>query len=184
MPSFIEALEPPYSSAVAAELSSLMGGNDREPLLLFRTLVCHLPLTKAWGTLGAHNLGRGALTMRDRELVILRTCFLGGCEYEWGVHIRIFAGAAGFSSEQQMATGRPDVSAGDWSVHDFDVLRFAEELHAHSRISEELRAGLRAAWDDAQFLEACEIAGFYHGVAYMANVAEVPLESWGARFPN
>ena len=84
-----------------------MSGSDREPLLLFRTLATHLPLARAWGTLGAHNLGRGALSVRDRELIILRTCYLNRCEYEWGVHVCIFARAAGLSQEELAATASP-----------------------------------------------------------------------------
>jgi hypothetical protein len=42
---------------------------------------------------------------------------------------------------------------------------------------------LTLVWSEAQLLEACEIAGFYHGVAFMANVAGVEGEAWGERFP-
>lgn len=182
MPAFIAPLEQPYSGEVAAELLKLMGGSEREPLLLFRTLARHLPMARAWGTLGSHNLSRGALPVRDRELIILRTCYLTCCEYEWGVHARVFAGAAGLSQDQWLANARPGFD-GNWSAHDVDVLRFADALHASSSLPGELRVSLRMAWDDAQLLEACEVAGFYHGVAYMANVAEVELEAWAARFP-
>ena len=34
------------------------------------------------------------LSLREREIVIDRTCALTGCEYEWGVHVAIFAEAA------------------------------------------------------------------------------------------
>ncbi len=179
----IPPLAPPYSPEVAEELSRLMGISEREPLLLFKTFARHLPLSRAWGTLGAHNLSRGALPVRDRELIILRTCYLNGCEYEWGVHVTIYAKAAGFSEEQWLATARPSFEAMSWSAHDREVLQFADALHANARASDELIGRLREQWDDACMLEACEVAGFYHGVAYMANVAGVALEEWGARFP-
>ena len=181
--SVIEPLNPPYQDDVAEELSRLMGRTDREPLLLFRTLARHLPLTRAWGTLGAHNLTRGALTVRDRELIILRTCYLTGCEYEWGVHAKIYATAAGFSEEQWNATARPSFDGANWSNHDVLVLQFADALHTQSTAPSELVASLRASWDENQLLEACEIGGFYHGVAYIARVAGVDLEEWGIRFP-
>ena len=183
MPAAIPPLDPPYSPEVAEELSRQMGRSTREPLKLFRTLARHLPLARAWGTLGAHNLGRGALPVRDRELIILRTCYLNGCEYEWAVHARVYAKAAGLTEEQWLATARPSFEHSSWDSHDRDVLAFADELHTSARISEALLSRLRDAWDDAQVLEACEVAGFYHGVAYMANVAGVELEDWGERFP-
>ena len=183
MPAFIEPLEPPYDAATTEQLDRLMGGSTRPPLKLFRTLAKHLPLARAWGTLGAHNLSRGALPVRDRELIILRTCYLNGCEYEWGVHATIYAKAAGLSEQQYLATARPDPASSTWSAHDRDVLAFADALHASARLPLELCERLAAEWHEAQFLEACEVAGFYHGVAYMANVAGVELEEWGARFP-
>jgi alkylhydroperoxidase family enzyme len=181
--SFIPPLDPPYAPDVAAELSKLMSGSDREPLLLFRTLARHLPLAKAWGTLGSHNLGRGTLPVRDRELIILRTCYLNRCEYEWGVHVRIYARAAGFSRDEWAATATPSGSCESWSHHDRDVLSFAEMLGARVPLTAEIRTSLRKHWDDAQFLEAAEVAGFYHGVSFIANVAEVECEDWGERFP-
>ena len=183
MPAYISPLEPPYGPEVAEELSILMSRREAEPLLLFRTLARNLPMTRAWGTLGAHNLGNGALPVRDRELIILRTCYLNGCEYEWGVHARIFAGVAKLSEAQYLATARPLFDGAGWSDHDVDVLRFADELHAEARASTCLLSRLADAWDDAQLLEACEVAGFYRGVSYRANVAGVELEPWAIRFP-
>ncbi len=48
---------------------------------------------------GGHFLGRGStLAIRDREIVIDRTCARCGNEYEWGVHVAAFAEAAGLSA--------------------------------------------------------------------------------------
>ncbi len=182
MPTYIEPLAAPYTPEVEEQLSKLMGGSERPPLKLFRTLAKHLPLAKAWGTLGSHNLARGALTVRDRELIILRTCWLNGCEYEWGVHAKVYAKAAGLPPEQFMATARASFEDAGWSGHDRDVLAFADALHAGAKAPPGLVELLREHWDEAQLLEACEIAGFYHGVAYMANVAGVELEEWGERW--
>jgi AhpD family alkylhydroperoxidase len=183
MAAYIPPLESPYEPVVAEELSRLMGRSDRPPLILFRTLAKHLPLSKAWGVLGSHNLARGALPVRDRELIILRTCYLNGCEYEWGVHARIYANAAGLTPSQWNATARRSFEEPSWSPHDLNVLAFADSLHAEADASSALLSTLREHWDEPQLLEACEVAGFYHGVAYMANVAGVQLEEWGERFP-
>ena len=142
-----------------------------------------LLLTRAWGTLGGHNLSRGALPVRDRELIILRTCYLNGCEYEWGVHVRIYASAAGFSETEWSATARETPECATWSEHDRAVLAFADALHGNARVPVELRTELDECWDDRQFLEAAEVAGFYHGVSFIGNIAELSLEDWAARFP-
>src|SRR4051812_29406070 len=50
---------------------------------------------RAWEKFrGGSLLDRGPLSLREREIVIDRTCALNGCEYEWGVHVATFSDAA------------------------------------------------------------------------------------------
>jgi hypothetical protein len=55
------------------------------PLLLFRTLAVNERVFHR--VMAGGLLDRGSLTLRERELVIDRTCFRCGSEYEWGVHV-------------------------------------------------------------------------------------------------
>ena len=72
------------------------------PLLLFRVMAGH---ARAWDKFRAGGLlDRGPLSLREREIVIDRTCALNGCEYEWGVHVAAFAEAAHLTEEQVRAT--------------------------------------------------------------------------------
>jgi len=52
------------------------------PLIgLLRTFVKNLPMANAMGVWGSYELSKGlSLTMRDREIVIDRTCARRGCE--------------------------------------------------------------------------------------------------------
>src|SRR5690349_9462178 len=68
----ITPVEPPFDDDVSELLAQMTGSESREPLLLFRTLARNVPLATAWSTLGAYNLRRGRLPVRDRELIILR----------------------------------------------------------------------------------------------------------------
>src|SRR3546814_14739533 len=73
-------------------------GKGKEPLLLFRTLAAS---PRAWTKFrGGALLDGRLLSLREREIVIDRTCARSGCEYEWGVHIAIFAGKAGLSGDE------------------------------------------------------------------------------------
>ena len=91
----IAPLEPPYSADIQAQFNAIMG---TLPLILFRVLAGH---PRAWGKFRAASLlDRGPLSLREREIVIDRTCALTGCEYEWGVHVAIFAKAAELTGEQ------------------------------------------------------------------------------------
>lgn len=178
----IEPLGTPYTDAVRKQLDALMGGAGREPLNLFRTLVHNPGLTDGFAALGGHNLTRGALPVRHRELMILRTTALCGCEYEWGVHARIFAKAANLS-EQDLAATASESAAASFEGADRLVIELADQLHHTSTATAELMAAVQRTWPAGQVLELLEVAGFYHLVSFVANGAAVALEEWAARFP-
>ena len=84
----IAALEPPFSPEVAEALERIMP-KGVPPLALFRTLAVN---ERVFHRLMAGNLlDRGSISLRERELVIDRTCARCGSEYEWGVHVAFFA---------------------------------------------------------------------------------------------
>jgi len=121
----IQPLEPPYPDDVQQSFDKVMRG--KEPLLLFRTLAAS---PRAWEKFRAGSLlDRGPLTLRDREIVIDRTTGLAGCEYEWGVHVAVFAEHAGLTDEQIRATcnARPDASC--WSDAERALIAAVDALH-------------------------------------------------------
>ena len=74
------------------------------PIGLFRTFARNLPMTRAMRPWGATSSASGlALSMRELEIVIDRTCARCGCEYEWGVHVAFFAERAGLTSPGHLA---------------------------------------------------------------------------------
>src|SRR5271156_7000481 len=124
----IAPLEPPFAPEVAAELSQWQPG-DFAPLALFRTLVHHLPLAHAMYPLGHYFLGgSSSLEIRDREIVIDRVCARCGCEYEWGVHARIFGRAAALDANQLAATVADDADWSGWTETDRLLIRMVDEL--------------------------------------------------------
>ena len=87
----IAPLTPPYPPEIQAQFDRIMRGAP--PLLLFQVMAGH---TRAWDKFRAGGLlDPGPLSLRQREIVIDRTCALNKCEYEWGVHVAIFAAAGG-----------------------------------------------------------------------------------------
>src|SRR5262245_2521407 len=96
----IAPLEPPYETEVGEQLARMMPAGV-PPIALFRTFVRNLPMTRGMGSWGSYELGRElSVPMRDREIVIDRTCARCGCEYEWGVHVAFFADRVGLSAAQ------------------------------------------------------------------------------------
>jgi alkylhydroperoxidase family enzyme len=93
----IQPAVAPYSAPVASSLERIMP-DGVPPLLLFRTLAVNERVFLRMMTGGL--LDRGTLTLRERELVIDRTCFRCGSEYEWGVHVAFFGARVGLTPEE------------------------------------------------------------------------------------
>src|SRR5438477_11991504 len=107
----IAQLEPPYAPEIQGQFDRIMRGAP--PLTLFRVLAGN---ARAWEKFRAGSLlDRGPLSLREREIVIDRTCALTGCEYEWGVHVTTFAEAAQLTDEQVRASVLGGFDAPCWS---------------------------------------------------------------------
>jgi len=107
----IAPLQPPYPAAIRQDFERIMGPG-RPPLVLFRTIATQ---ERAWKKFTAASLlDKGPLPMREREIVIDRTCARNGCEYEWGVHI------AAFSAHVKLRRTDPRNGAGGSRCHLLD----------------------------------------------------------------
>jgi alkylhydroperoxidase family enzyme len=179
----IEPVSPPYEPEVAQQLEAMMPA-DVPPILLFRTFVRNLPMTWAMGGWGGYELSkRLSLSMRDREIVIDRTCARCGCEYEWGVHVAYFAERVALTSEQITSLTHGGYDDSCWS-DDRDRLLIAavDALHDRCDIDDDLWEGLRAVFTDAELLDLMLLCGWYHAISFAANGARVALEDGAPRF--
>ena len=121
--------------------------------------------------------------MREREIVIDRTCARTGCEYEWGVHVAAFAEAAHLTEEQVRATVRGAANDACWSAAEQALIAAVDALHDRATLSEAEFAALSAHYDEAKIFEIILLCGFYRTVSYLANGLALPLEEKAARFP-
>src|SRR5207302_275745 len=125
-------------------------------LNIFTTLVRHPQLFRRWSPFGGTLLLAGTLPHRDRELLILRTAWNNGCDYEWGQHVRI-ARDAGLGDEIDLVIAGP--SAAGLAPFDAALLQAADELHRDSVISDETWARLRERYDHRQLIEVPMLIG-------------------------
>ena len=175
----IAPLEPPYAPEIAAQFDRIMRGAP--PLVLFRIMAGH---ARAWEKFrGGSLLDRGPLSLREREIVIDRTCARTGCEYEWGVHVATFAGAARLTEDQVKATVHGAATKPCWSEAEQALISATDALHDRATLSEAEFTRLSAHYDAAQILEIMLLCGFYRTVSYLANGLALPLEEKAARFP-
>jgi alkylhydroperoxidase family enzyme len=175
----IAPLEPPYAPEIQAQFDRIMRGAP--PLMLFRVMAGH---TRAWEKFRAGGLlDRGPLSLREREIVIDRTCAKNACEYEWGVHVATFAEPAHLTDEQVRATVRGDADAACWSAAEQALIAAVDALHERATLDDAEFKALSAHYDEAQILEIILLCGFYRTVSYLANTMALPLEEKAARFP-
>jgi alkylhydroperoxidase family enzyme len=175
----IAPLEPPYEAEIQSQFDRIMRGAP--PLMLFRVMASN---PRAWEKFRAGGLlDRGPLGLREREIVIDRTCALNACEYEWGVHVTTFARAAQLTEAQVRATVHEGADAACWPVAEQALISAVDALHLRSTLSDEEFSALSSHYDDAQVVEIILLCGFYRTVSYLANGLRLPLEEKAARFP-
>ncbi len=176
----IAPLQTPYPASVQQDFERIMGPG-RPPLILFRTIATQ---ERAWTKFTAAGLlDRGPLSLREREIVIDRTCAKTGCEYEWGVHIAAFAAHAKLTDAQVRATVLEDSNADCWTEAEQVLIATTDALHEHATLSDGEFASLVAHYSEAQILEIMLLCGFYRTVSYLANGLNLTLEDTAARFP-
>jgi alkylhydroperoxidase family enzyme len=175
----IAPLEPPYAPEIQQQFDRIMRGAP--PLMLFRVIAGN---ARAWEKFRAGSLlDRGPLSLREREIVIDRTCARTGCEYEWGVHVSAFAEAAHLTDAQVRATVLEGADAPCWSAAEQALIAAVDALHLQACLSDDEFKALSAHYDDAKILEIILLCGFYRTVSYLANGLDLPLEAKAARFP-
>lgn len=160
----------------AAMLDALrMPGSDVE-LNIFATLARHPKLFKRWSDFGGVLLYAGVLPARDRELLILRTGWNCGSDYEWGQHVRIGLDAGLTPDEIAAIAGEGAPDDPGWSANDALLLRAADELHRDATIGDDTWAALAATYSERQLIELCMTVGQYHLVAFTLNALGVQRE--------
>jgi len=179
----IEPLVPPFEPDVAAQLEQMMPPGA-PPIALFRTFAKNLPMTKAMHAWGSYELGRTlSLSLREREIVIDRTCARCGCEYEWGVHVAFFAAKAELTAAEITSLTHGEASDACWaSERERLLIETVDALHHTSDISDTLAERLARELTQAEQLDLFLLAGWYHAISFVANAARVPLEQGAPRF--
>jgi alkylhydroperoxidase family enzyme len=121
---------------------------------------------------------RGVLDRRANALLALRTGYLCGSEFEWGVHAQTAQRAVGMTVEDiaRVAEG-PD--ADGWTPGDRVLLRAADDLHRDHTISDTTWTALATEYadDHGALLEVAFVCGHYTMLSMVANTVGVAPEA-------
>lgn len=176
----LSPIEEPYADEVAAILKHYPQQNGYL-LKLFRVFGNSLRFLGK----GVPNLldKESPLTLRERELVILRVTANLDCEYEWGVHVTAFAKAAGFDEKQIAATKQGKSDAVCWNAKEQLLLKAVDEMCENGGIAPDTYSAVAGHWSREEQLEILALAGTYHTVSFVANTSGIDNEPFGATFP-
>ncbi len=175
----IAPLQPSYSAQTREQLDRITSA-DMPPLAVFRTLATN---ERAWRTLRATSLPQGELlSIRERELVILRACARTRCEYQWGVHARVFAASAKFDRADLAATVAPGVDPDRWTEREAALIAAVDGMDVSGSLAPAQHLALAAHFDADQIAEILLLAKFYRTVADLANGLDLPLQQGSLRF--
>lgn len=176
----IQPLDAPYDPAVQAAFDKVMPPGV-PPLKLFRSMARNPRVLQR--LIAGGLLDPGSITLREREVLILRTTARCRAEYEWGVHVAFFAERAGFSAEQvaDSCSERPDPAL--WSAAELALMELADGLNRSAQVEKGLWQRLASHFSEEQLIECLMLVGFYHAVSFVVNGTGVEREAGVPRFP-
>ena len=138
------------------------------------TTVARYPLLGDRMTALGRALRSEPLSLRHREILILRTGWNCQSVYEFSQH-RVLATEGGMTDDDlRRIIAGPD--APGWDPFEAALARAADEMHADCCISNETWAVLAARYDDREVIQAVMLIGYYRLVSGLLNSLGVPVE--------
>lgn len=138
-------------------------------LNVYRTMAHHPALLRAWAPLRQHLVKDSALGPERSEVVILRTGYRLGSQYEWAHHVSR-ARALGFSDARIRSI------AGDPVGEDGLIAQAVDALFDLHRIPETLEAELAHAIGREAVFDLIATVGFYSVLGGILQTYGTPLD--------
>jgi alkylhydroperoxidase family enzyme len=179
----IAPVEEPFPPKIEA-LFARMVPPGLPPLRVIRTMARNRTMSHAMAEWMGYELSTAlSLDLRDREIIIARTCALCGCEYQWGLHMAVWSERAGFTAEQMRSIAYGSSADPCWDEpRDRLLMELAEQLHHESDVDDRLWAELGGHFDESQLLDLLALSGWYHAVSFIVRAARVEPEPGLTRF--
>lgn len=149
----------------------VQGGDRPKGRNALATLANHPRLTRAFNTFNGHILFGSTLSLRQRELIVLRVASLRACDYEWMQHV-VQGVDVGLSLEEIGRVTEGPTASG-WSPLEQQILQAVDELVADALVIDETWAGLADALDTEQLMDLVFTVGCYDLLAMLFNSAGV-----------
>lgn len=144
------------------------------PLNIFATFARTPSALKAFLAWGSYVMAPGgSLTLRQREIIILRVGYLCKSGYEFAQHEQI--GLQVGLSANEISNIKAGAEAG-WEASEAALIRMADDLIGKHFVSDPTWEQLRAHFDETQCMDAVYTAGQYTQVSMFLNTFGVQLD--------
>ena len=147
-----------------------------EVVNIFKVLMNNPKLARSWSRFAGYILSdRQTLSVRDREILILRIGWLNQAPYEWEQHVRI-AKAAGITDDEIDRISKGPKAG--WDKHEAALVQAADDLYERSVVSDETWKQLSERYSTEQMMDAVFTVGQYNLVSWALNSFGVPLDNY------
>jgi len=166
----IAPLAPEERTADDRRELAKFAGTRRSEYNIFTTLAKHRAAFPAVLDLTQRLIAAGGLTVRDREIVILRAGSVCGSAYEWSQHVGLGRDAGIDEPLLKAIAGGP---LDEVDPPDRQLIDAVDELLAAKTLSEPSWLALRKRFDETQTIELILLVGHYHLLALFLNSLHV-----------
>lgn len=142
-----------------------------EKINVIQTMMHHPDLLRRWMPFFSHCLHKCTLSLRDREIVMLRIGRLCGSGYEWAQH-RPIAMDRGLSEAEIAAIADGSLTEGSLLIEAVD------QLHRTSMIDDVLWVRLNTKYSLQQIMDIVFVCGQYRMVSAALNTLAVQLDDY------
>lgn len=138
------------------------------------TFAHHPDLTRSFNAFNGHVLFGTTLSVRQRELLVLRVAHRRRSEYEWAQHL-VLAADAGLTDDE-VARVAEGPAADGWDDLDRALVQAVDDLLDDARVGDAAWAVLEGALDRQQLLDVVFTVGCYDLVAMAFRTFDVALD--------
>lgn len=144
-------------------------------LNILGTLARHPALTRAYHAFNGHVLFATTLSLRQRELLVLRVAAVRRAEYEWAQHVVIGEDVGITPDEIARVAAGPD--APGWSPFEAALLRAVDELVADAKVADPTWQVLAGELDEQQLMDLVFTVGAYDLLAMAMRSFQIELDA-------
>ncbi|WP_306320066.1 MULTISPECIES: carboxymuconolactone decarboxylase family protein [unclassified Streptomyces] len=167
----LAALTPPRPRHPVPE----KGADRPKGLNALGVLARYPELTHAFNVFNGHLLFATALSIRQRELVVLRIAAVRESTYEWRQHVWIARNEAGLTDEEIAGVAQGPLTDA-LSGAERALLRAVDELIADARIADTTWRELSEVLDERQLMDVVFSVGAYDTIAMAFRTFGVVLD--------